>query len=279
MKRPFAMLIWLVMAALVASGCATATLKDFDNTYTIEGADKMLAFVGRKVAVERVIQPPPVSENEDEIVILMDEAFVARYEILDVVHGDYGGRTIDFEAYDHYGYPMFAKHDLAMLYVVEYEGALFHRKYQWDRVHPTKDGRYAYCGDPYFLLDETELEDVDRRSLEPIEFDPPVVTRISEQIARKSDPEFYSPEEIAQNRDAVTAHYAAPVFKIRGDRAFCKMGVYPDELYRIKNETLFLPEQRREICEAETGYSSADWQNEQKRAAVAACVADKKAKG
>ena len=163
MKRPFAMLIWVVMAALVASGCATATLKDFDNAYTIDGADKVLAVVGRKVAVEQVLPLPRESENEDEIVIVMDEAFAARYEILELVHGAYDRRFVDFAAFDHYGYPKFARPEIVMVYLQEYDGKLFHWKYQWDPVHRTKDGRYAYCGDRSLFTEDAMRED--RRQL------------------------------------------------------------------------------------------------------------------
>ncbi len=74
------------------------------------------------------------------------------------------------------------------------------------------------------------------------------------------------------------AFYSEPAFKVRGDRAFCKMGVYADELYRIKYETMFLPEKRRAACEKETGYLSKDWQNKEKTAVVEACIAEKKSK-
>ena len=44
------------------------------------------------------------------IIIHMDAAFKARYEVLEKVHGSFDGKIIDFKAYDHYGFPPFAEH-------------------------------------------------------------------------------------------------------------------------------------------------------------------------
>ncbi len=274
MERPFAPLIWLALTALAASGCATGALKDFDNSYTIDGSDKTLAFVGRKVTVAQM-----VGGAEDPNVIVLDLGFAARYEILELVHGDYDRRFIDFEAYDHYGYPRFAEGDIAMIYVAEHDGRLYHRKYQWDPVHRTRDGRYAYCGDRYLKLYEEERSEVAPKPLESLEFARPVIVSISGQMIPKDRRDSYDEEDIEQNMAEVKAFYSEPAFKVRGDRAICKMGVYADELYRIRNEAQFIPEMRRAACEKETGYTSEDWQNKEKLATVEACVAQKKANG
>lgn len=265
----------MFILAVLASACATTTaLEDFDNAYAIEGDDKTLAFVGRKVKVAQMI-----GSDNDPDVIVMDLGFAARYEILELVHGAYDRRFIDFEAYDHYGYPRFAKEDVAMIYVAEREGGLYHRKYQWDPVRRTKDGRYAYCGDRYLTLSEEERRDVVRRPIEPLEFARPVVVSISAQMIPKARRADYDAEAIEENRAEVKAFYSAPAFDVKGDRAICKLGVYADELYRIRNEAVFNPERRRAACEKETGYAPANWQNKEKRAAVEACVAEKRAKG
>ena len=98
------------------------------------------AFVGRKISVEQF--EPPINEDA----ILMDLAFNAEYEILEQYLGPELPRHFSFEAYDHYGYPEFATHDVVLLYVVEEEGVYYHLKYKFDRVVPTRDERWITCG-------------------------------------------------------------------------------------------------------------------------------------
>lgn len=273
MKHVIAAFAGIASTTLMVSGCATTALEDFDNAYSLTGPDKTLAFIGRKIEVAQM-----VGGAEDPNVFVMDLGFAARYEILEMVHGDYDRRFIDFEAYDHYGYPAFARPDIAMIYVAEHDGRLYHRKYQWDPVNQTRDGRYAFCGDRYMKLDEYERAEVTKRPLQPLEFARPIVVSISGQMIPKERRADYDEEDIERNRAEVKAFYSEPAFKVRGDRAVCKMGVYADELYRIKYETMFLPEKRRAACEKETGYLSKDWQNKEKTAAVEACIAEKKSK-
>lgn len=277
MKHVIAAFVGIASATLMVSGCATTALEDFDNAYSLAAPDKTLAFVGRKIEVAQILEPGS-TEDGDTIIINMDLGFAARYEILEMVHGDYDRRFIDFEAYDHYGYPAFARPDIAMIYVAEHDGRLYHRKYQWDPVNQTRDGRYAFCGDRYMKLDEYERAEVTKRPLQPLEFARPIVVSISGQMIPKERRADYDEEDIERNRAELKAFYSEPAFKVRGDRAICKMGVYADELYRIKYETMFLPEKRRAACEKETGYLSKDWQNKEKTAAVEACIAEKKSK-
>jgi hypothetical protein len=261
----------LCAVGLLLAACASDPLPDFNNAFTIEGADKDIAFVGRKIAVVQVLEDR-VQENGDEIVIKMDLGFLARYEILELVHGAYPAKTIDFEAYDHYGFPRFARPDVAMMYLTEFDGKLYHRKYQWDAVSRTKGGRYAACGDPYFYLEAEELAEVERRPLSAIEFDPPVTFRIADELKAIADRDGFTDEELADRREKIRAYYAAPVFDVKNGVATCRMGVYADELYRIRYETTFRPRARREMCEDEVGYTASDFRNEEKKAARAACI-------
>ncbi len=280
-KGHFLQMIGLAVLALVIGGCETNRITKFDNNFSIGGDDKLIAFVGRKVALKEFdpSRDDPKPMNEDEIIIHMDSAFEARYEILELVHGKYGEKLIDFEVYDHNGFPKFAKRDIAMLYVGELDGRLVHKKYQWDRVHRTKEGRYAYCGDPYYFLDEGERADVTPRPLQAIDFDPPVVIRISDELIPRREHDEYTDEEIEANRRQVSEIYAPPAFGIRNGIATCKMGVYPEELFRIKNETEFRPRERRRLCNIEVGFLPSDWNDPVKRQALEECLFDKKNRG
>lgn len=264
-----------ILACALLAGCATDPLQGFDNRGVIANDDKMLAFVGEKVAVAMLLEEGP----EDPNVIVLDLAYAARYRVLEVVHGDYDREVIDFVAYDHYGTPAFSKRDVALLYVSEHEGALYHRKYQYDKVYPTADGRYAGCGDPYADLDDKDK--IDRRPLERIEFNPPVVMKISEQYIPKNRRGDYTAEELEDDRRTVDAYFSPPAFDVKGDVATCRMGAYPDELFRIRNETIFLPRRREDLCvgilklDPSRFYSDDSGEGR----AIGACVADLKARG
>jgi hypothetical protein len=102
-------------------------------------------FVGEKIEVHRVVIPPKPNT------IMMDGAFDATYR---VVHNVYGGCTQDtirFRVYDHYGTPGFAKFKHVLLYVSEYDGKLYHEKYQFSPVFKATNGRWAgpYATDDY----------------------------------------------------------------------------------------------------------------------------------
>jgi hypothetical protein len=267
---------------LMLAGCATKpveVLADFDNRGTIANPENTLAFIGEKVEVAHLIDTGP----EDPSVIVLDLAYAARYRVLQVVHGEYDKPTIDFVAFDHYGFPKFAKRDIALIYVSEHEGALYHRKYQFDEVFPTADGRYAGCGDPYVDPngDPNDQPEVDRRPLEKIEFKPPVRIRISQQYIPRDRRGDYSREEIAENKRKIDAYYAPPAFDVRGDIATCRMGVYADELFRIRNETTFLPARRENLCYDTLKLDQSKFysQDSSEQLALDACVADLKGRG
>lgn len=264
-----------ILAFTLVAGCATEPLQGFDNRGAIGGEDKMLAFVGEKIDVAMLVDDGP----EDPNVIVLDLAYGARYRVIEVVHGEYGKEFIDFIAYDHYGYPKFAKNKFALLYLTEHEGRLYHRKYQYDYVYPTADGRYAGCGDPYAELDDDDH--ISRRPLERIEFDPPVVMNISEHYIPKRNQSGFSAEDIETNRRAIDAYFSPPAFDVKGDRATCRMGARPDELFRIRNELSFLPQRREKLCidmlslEADRYYAN----DSDEGRAIKACVSDLKSRG
>jgi len=169
--------------------------------------DKVYVFVGEKVEVKQF--KPQVEKFE----LLMDEAFKAKYKIIQNVYGDYQGEFIEFEAFDHYGFPPFAEYKNVLLFVSEHKGKLYHEKYQYFDVYQTKDGRWAGCGDPY------ESEDVHRKPVKTfkLEFNEPVTYDLS-GFTVKQRREFYPP----------------PFFRIEGKKAICLKGTYLDELFMVK---------------------------------------------
>lgn len=103
----------------------------------------------------------------------MDLAFLARYEVLSIVRGEYVGKTIDFEVYDHGGFPNFANFEIVLLFVsLPDDGSYYHQKYQYIPVYPTADDTWAGCGDPYARESDVHLGSIEAHD---IKFDPPLV--------------------------------------------------------------------------------------------------------
>jgi hypothetical protein len=168
---------------------------------------RIFVFVGEKVEVKEF------NPEAEKGAILMDSAFKAKYKIIQNVYGDYQGEYIEFEAYDHYGYPPFAKYKNVLLFVSEYKGELYHEKYQYFDVYQTKDGNWAGCGDPY------QFEEVHRKPVKTfaLAFIEPVIYDLSNFNAKQRK-EFYP----------------APFFRIEGKKAVCLKGAYIDELFLVK---------------------------------------------
>ncbi len=166
-------------------------------------------FVGEKIEVKEF--QPETEKN----VILMDSAFKAKYRVIQNLYGNYNKDTIEFEVYDHYGTPPFSQYNNVLLFVSEYNGKLYHEKYQYFDVYKTKDGRWASCGDPY-RFDEYHRKEFKSATLE---FDAPLLFDLTE----------FNPKYIK-------AVFKEPYFKINGNKAECSMGAYVDELFTIKKE-------------------------------------------
>lgn len=232
-----------VLISSILSGCAAQGIAGFDNRATLGNPDKVLAFVGKKIRVLEFSGPSyeerELGDGMVEITIDMDTEYRARYQILEIVHGNYKSRSVDFVAYDHYGFPGFAKRDLVMLYLTEFDAQLYHVKYQYDEVFPTNQKTYAGCGDPYFFLGDDEQ--VERLPLKHVTFDPPVTLRISDYLVTNKDYPNMDEKRLEAENSWVKDYFSEPIFKIDGDLATCQMGAYPDELYRIKMETGSLP--------------------------------------
>ena len=199
----------IILLVLSNTSCAA--------TGQIESTNNLFAFVGEQVDIKEVDNDGPIKEDGDVITISLDSEFKAKYKILEPVFGKYGGgEIIEFTAFDHYGFPDFAKFKTALIFVSEHDGDIYHQKYQFYDVYMTKSGRWAACGEPddYINID-------DPKPLENITFKPPVY----EDLTHTSD--------IYANK-----LYEEPIYEIQGNKAVCKQGVFVDELFRIKKETV-----------------------------------------
>ena len=181
--------------------------KSVQTEYSGVQKSDLFVFVGEKIEVVEVI--PQHGE------IPFDSVFDAKYRVLESVYGEFEGNAIEFRVFDHYGYPPFAKHSHALLFVSKHEGKLYHEKYLYHVVYKTIDGRWAACGDPYLGM-EYHRKPFTPKTLtfaEPITFD----------FADYTDKQK-------------KAMFTEPYFEIGKRKAVCKMGAFVDELFQINRD-------------------------------------------
>jgi len=263
------------------SGCITPTIKDFDNSSNLGNEDKYLAFVGELVEMGEYepncfeFRFAPENPDDESDIRILCEGYVTkmRFKILELVYGDYDRSFVDFYAVHQFGFPRFPKHKVAMLYLREDEGALHQTAHNYDDVYPSKDGSYAYCGNPYLSLDDEDV--IDQRPLLDIKFSPPVIKKISDHLPDERD---YGEDQHAffvEDTARVRAYFSEPDFEINNGRARCKKGVYAEEMFRIQSETKYLPRIREELCAEKLGLGLYLDDSDEGRA-VKACIADMK---
>jgi hypothetical protein len=232
---------WCFLAAACASLAPDAAIPDLDIpdfNNTIAGGDpgQTIAFVGEKIAVQQSDYSCP--ENH----ICMDARFHARYRIVELLEGQFDGDVIDFIAYDHYGYPNFARADRPLIYVVQVDDELYHHKYAFDVLNTVRGGGYATCGDPYNEYEPEQVKDLGREDLTPYAFDPPVTFRISNSLFRKEDTEGMSQDDIREGFLETMRVFAPPAFEINGDVATCRMGMSAKDVAAVRMRYEYVPQ-------------------------------------
>ena len=188
--------------------------------------DSLYVFVGEKISVKEV-SSPNVTDSFDILfengvisynksgTINMDNKFLARYKVRQVLYGNYVSDTIDFFAYDHFGTPEFSKYQTVLLYVQDYNGRLVHQKYQFADVYETKNGRWAssYKTDDYrheFNKSSTVIP-------EKIDF----MKKVTYDIK-------------GQKKKNVEEWFPSTYYKIKRGRAIAVYGNYVEELFELK---------------------------------------------
>jgi hypothetical protein len=172
-------------------------------------SQNLLVFVGKQIDVENV----PGQYG-------LDRQYKARYQVLQVVHGQYRDSTIEFIAFDHYGFPGFSNYQTALLYVTMRRSWLlqpkyFHEKYQYQPVYATADGRWAGCGDPY----DADEKPQGHIQVQAIDFKPEVTIDVAKLPPAK-----------------VEEFYPKAFFDYRKDVVICRKGVFLDDLFTVKRE-------------------------------------------
>ena len=147
-------LLILLLLSQVSFGQSKTSKKQFP----IDTSVNLFAFVGEKVSLDEydpnADYNKPLSVEIDSTTgdtvtkrrsYIMDNAFEAKYKVLQPVFNDLKNDTINFKAFDHYGRPAFESHSPVLLYLSKSEDGsyYFHQKYQFDPLFKGKDGLWV----------------------------------------------------------------------------------------------------------------------------------------
>ena len=173
--------------------------------------DKYFVFVGEKISVEPVI---PIQGE-----LKVDQQFIAKYRVLEKVYGNYDNELIEFNVFDHRGFPPFAKYEHALIYIVIHNGKYYHAKYMSSPLFETVDGKWAGPYDAHYYSyvnnNDTQIKP------EIILFRKPVIFDIS----------HWKPSDVKK-------FYPKPYYKIKGKQAVAVYGNYVPELFLLKQHGL-----------------------------------------
>jgi len=110
---------------------------------------ELFSFVGKKTSIVQ-FEPKPVKTDDGEFEeIFLDVPYMAKYQIVQKVHGTYSKRHIEFEMYTHWGEPQLPQGKHSLMFVWLSPERNISVKYLYFTVHKTKNGRWASCGDPF----------------------------------------------------------------------------------------------------------------------------------
>ena len=188
--------------------------------------DSLLVFVGQIIDVkycpEKKEPVDTIIEGKDtsySISISMDGRYIAKYKILQLIHGTYKADTIEFTVFDHYGKPSFSKYKTVLLFVSINDGKLYHEKYQYFGLYLTKNGKWA---SPYPSSDYNHpYKDSITVRPEKIEFR----SEVSFPLAKLT-------------KEQIEIWYPTPYYEIRDGKAIAIYGNYIDDLFKLKQQTI-----------------------------------------
>ncbi len=192
--------------------------------------DSLLVFIGERIEVkyspEEKNESPvdTIIEGNDtsyvrQVSISRDSRFIAKYKILQMIHGSYKTDTIEFFVFDHYGEPAFSKYQTVMLFVSYNNSLLYHEKYQYFKLYMTENRKWA---SPY------PTGDYNHPFKDSITVKP-------EKIIFKGEVSF-NVEKLTNEERKI--RYPKPYYKVKNGHATAIYGNYVEELFKLKQQTI-----------------------------------------
>ena len=134
---------------LILFSCSSSNTNRKTKFFLTDETVNLYAFVGEKISIVE-FDPNEHSERKEidsitgdtiiHVELIMDNAFKARYKVIENVFNKLESDTIEFNSYDHYGRPQFESFKNVLLYVSldKKDGNYYQQKYQFDVVEKNK---------------------------------------------------------------------------------------------------------------------------------------------
>jgi hypothetical protein len=199
------------------------------SAFGLTRTDSLIVFVGEKIYVKH--SPEEKKPSIDTIIegnktkyitnvsLSLDNRYIAKYKILQLIHGSYKADTIEFIVFAHDGVPGFSNHQTVLLFVTKDNGKIYHEKYQYFKLYMTEKGKWA---SPYSSPDYNH----------PFKDS---ITVKPEKIAFIGDVSFPIDKYTSNNRYTL---YPEPFYEIKNGRATAIYGNYVDDLFKLKLQTV-----------------------------------------
>jgi hypothetical protein len=178
--------------------------KDLSNEK--ERTNTLFVFIGEKIDVSM-----DSAKTGD-----FDKAFIGKYKVVERIYGNYEKDTIEFEAYDHFGYPSFAEFKNVMLFLSQDSGRYYHEKYQFYDVYKTIDNEWA---GPFTI----DYNHPDNKEIKPVKM------KFAEEVS-------YSIDGVDEEEKRLW--YPKPYYTITGNKAIAIYGGYIPDLFRLQKNTV-----------------------------------------
>ena len=133
----FISILALLFSISISTNSFAQTPDDFDNSSDRE-TSQILAFVGKNIFLSDVpIKPDPTfDENgEEDINVYQELGFEARYEVLEMVSGEYDNSIIDFMAFSYSEKHELSDMDTVLVFVDEKQGERVLGSYYFYKVN------------------------------------------------------------------------------------------------------------------------------------------------
>jgi len=145
--------MWLIPILLILLPVITSCQTLETASASVDTSINLYAFVGKRISIVafdptkrfRNENPPKIDSLTGDTIVMkmriyMDQAFIAKYRVVQEVYNRLSVDTVEFEVYDHWGMPHFEKYQTVLLYISKSEDGLryVHQKYQFDELRKTR---------------------------------------------------------------------------------------------------------------------------------------------
>ncbi|WP_128414287.1 hypothetical protein [Chryseobacterium sp. Leaf394] len=174
---------------------------------TLQPALDYLIFKGKKISVQYKVDPYYCNTRS-----LNYGSYECVYEVTEKIYGYFPGDIIKFNAYDHYGAPVFTKEKSAIVVLGNHYGKLRHHPCTFPNITKTAGGKWACAGNP---IDSAECADISLKS-KPMNF--PRTASV----------------DISDFQRSVLEKFQQPYYRIDGHQAVPLQGIYLEEMVAEK---------------------------------------------